>query len=170
MKWNAISVMRGSSALNILAKVCPGRRRLGQGRSAALGDAPAASAGLGSAIHCGGRRWDGPSVRSQPGAARDRAAAAAAARPQVCRSEWGRKLYAKTLIRQIGLSLYKDCAELERSLRTQKGPGGQPSPFHNTPAGGFEYGFKIRVGGRWLLAAQPAGGTRLHVGSPPFWC
>lgn len=84
-KWNALSVMRGSNALNILAKVC--------------------------------------------------------------RSEWGAKLYAKTLIRQIGLSLYKDRTDLERSLRGQKGPGGQASPFQNTPSNGFQYGFKIRVSG-----------------------
>jgi hypothetical protein len=64
---------------------------------------------------------------------------------KVCRSEWGAKLYAKTLIRQIGLSLYKDRTDLERSLRSQKGPGGQASPFQNTPANGFQYGFKIRV-------------------------
>jgi hypothetical protein len=74
----------------------------------------------------------------------------------VCRSEWGRRLYAKTLIRQIGLSIYKDRGELERSLRTQKGPNGQASPFQNTSANGFQYGFKIRVRG-----GAPSSGARL---------
>ena len=34
-------------------------------------------------------------------------------------SEWGKKLYGKTLIRQIGMSLYRDRKNIERKLRRE---------------------------------------------------
>lgn len=57
--------------------------------------------------------------------------------------EWGRKLYARTLINQIAMACYKDRVKIEREIR------GQFADFKTVASKDFEYGFKIRVrGGR----------------------
>eukprot|EP00884_Botryococcus_braunii_P021387 jgi/Botrbrau1/7932/Bobra.9_2s0092.1 len=61
-------------------------------------------------------------------------------------SEWGRKLYGKTLIRNIGQAVYKDKKKIEAQLKATPSLGG----FSD-----FEYGFKIRdkeVPSSWYAA------------------
>lgn len=57
---------------------------------------------------------------------------------QIVSSEWGRKLYGKTLISQIARSIYKERAEIERNVRKNY------PPFANAGSKDFEYAFKIR--------------------------
>ncbi|KAG1675416.1 hypothetical protein FOA52_012335 [Chlamydomonas sp. UWO 241] len=53
-------------------------------------------------------------------------------------NEWGRKLYGKTLIKNIGMACYKDRDSIERGLKQ-----GQPN-LRNVPSSNFQYAFKIR--------------------------
>lgn len=53
--------------------------------------------------------------------------------------EWGRQLYAKTLVDQVANACYKDRAQIEKMIR------GQFEAFKTVPSRDFEYGFKIRV-------------------------
>ncbi|KXZ43379.1 hypothetical protein GPECTOR_92g602 [Gonium pectorale] len=65
------------------------------------------------------------------------------------RSEWGMKLYGRTLIWQISTSLYQEKAALEKKMRKEI------PIFANVPSNEFEYAFKIRdksVPKDWLKA------------------
>ncbi|GAX80645.1 hypothetical protein CEUSTIGMA_g8080.t1 [Chlamydomonas eustigma] len=53
-------------------------------------------------------------------------------------NKWGRLLYAKTLIRQIGQAVYKDRDQIERNMKQN-----QPS-LRTVPSSNFQYAFKIR--------------------------
>lgn len=53
-------------------------------------------------------------------------------------NEWGRKLYSKTLIRNIGQAVYKDRAKIESGLKQQY------SYLQKVPSSNFEYAMKIR--------------------------
>jgi len=53
-------------------------------------------------------------------------------------TEWGRKLYAKTLIKNIGQAVYKDRENIERGVKSSY------PPFKTVPSASFEYAFKIR--------------------------
>lgn len=53
-------------------------------------------------------------------------------------TEWGRKLFAKTLIRNIALAVYKDRAQIEKELKTNY-PG-----FKGQASKEFEFAFKVR--------------------------
>lgn len=57
---------------------------------------------------------------------------------KACESEWGRKLYSNTLIRNIGLAVYKDRAEIERNIKNSY------PPFKTVSSSNFAYAFKIR--------------------------
>ncbi|WIA08887.1 hypothetical protein OEZ85_008307 [Tetradesmus obliquus] len=69
-------------------------------------------------------------------------------------SEWGRKLYGRTLISNIGQSVYKDRDAIVKGLKAQiknaiAQSGGQPQakimePVLNQPNAAFEFAFKIR--------------------------
>jgi hypothetical protein len=54
------------------------------------------------------------------------------------RSEWGRRLYARTLVSNIAQGLYKERDSVVRSVRK-----GMPG-LENVPAKDFEFAFKIR--------------------------
>lgn len=66
---------------------------------------------------------------------------------KACESEWGHKLYGKTLVRQIGMAVYKDRLKIEQGIKSSY------PPFANVPSKNFRYGFKIRVRGREARAA-----------------
>ena len=58
---------------------------------------------------------------------------------KVMDSEWGRKLYGRTLINNIAQSVYTDRDTLAKQLRKNI------PPFANVGAKDFEFAFKIRV-------------------------
>ena len=53
-------------------------------------------------------------------------------------NEWGRKLYSKTLLRNIGQAVYKDRSKIEAGLKQQ-----YPN-LAKVPSSNFEYAMKIR--------------------------
>ncbi|KAF5831632.1 hypothetical protein DUNSADRAFT_12792 [Dunaliella salina] len=53
-------------------------------------------------------------------------------------SEWGRKLYSKTLLRQIGMAIYRDREKIEQNIRERY------PPFAKLKSKNFQYAFKIR--------------------------
>ncbi|KAF6251809.1 hypothetical protein COO60DRAFT_1557045 [Scenedesmus sp. NREL 46B-D3] len=69
-------------------------------------------------------------------------------------SEWGRKLYGRTLISNIGSSVYKDRDAIVKGLKNQvknsiAQSGGAPQakimePLLNQPTSSFQFAFKIR--------------------------
>eukprot|EP00955_Chlamydomonas_euryale_P007565 80263-Chlamydomonas_euryale.AAC.8 len=55
---------------------------------------------------------------------------------QAMENEWGRKLYSKTLIRNIGQACYKDREQIEKGLKAQ-----YPN-LRGVPSSNFEYAMK----------------------------
>jgi len=53
-------------------------------------------------------------------------------------SEWGRKLYSKTLLRQIGMAIYRDREKIEENVKNSY------PPFAKLKSKNFQYAFKIR--------------------------
>ena len=73
-------------------------------------------------------------------------------------TEWGRKLYGRTLLSNIATSIYSERDAVVKGLRDavrQQLRGGAPKtmePLLNVPAADFEFAVKIRVGGWWGVA------------------
>jgi len=53
-------------------------------------------------------------------------------------NKWGRLLYAKTLIRQIGQAVYKDRDQIERNMKQNQ------TSLRSVSSSNFQYAFKIR--------------------------
>lgn len=56
-------------------------------------------------------------------------------------TEWGRKLYSKTLIRNIAEPVYKDKQKLIKNIKSEPSYG---FVYQSVPAKEFEFGFKVR--------------------------